>query len=58
VYGSVTQVAKENKLRERLPIALDHIVANELFSHVELYDAAPPMPLLMKLMHIPRAATL
>lgn len=51
VYGGVTPAGKNKKLETGLPIKLEHIAGDPLFSHVQLYDARPPAPILMDLIH-------
>jgi hypothetical protein len=49
--GAISDSTKHQKLDRTLPIKLEHAVSNSRFMHIQLYDAKPPLPLLMKLIH-------
>lgn len=51
LLGSLSDQNKQSKLQKRLGIALEHVAANPYLANIKLYDAPPPEPLLMVLIH-------
>lgn len=51
VHGSLSDLKKQRKLENTIPIGLDHIAANPYFGSVSIYDERPPIPLLMQYIH-------
>lgn len=49
--GSLSLEEKQDKLSDILAIPLDHVAGNPQFANVKLYDAKPPAPLVMDLIH-------
>jgi len=48
-HGSLLDREKEARLRRRTPIDMEHLAGNPEFATLKLYDAPPPVPLLMDL---------
>jgi hypothetical protein len=51
VYGSISDVQKQSKFCDTVMIELAYIAQNPDHEHVRLYDAEPPTPYLMDMIH-------
>ena len=51
IDGTLSDKDKSSKLEGNVAIKLEHIAANPHFSHIQLYDDRPPLPLLMGCIH-------
>ena len=51
VLGCLKDKNKTDKLQRPLAIEMEHLVSNPRFGHIKLYDAEPPLPLLMQQIH-------